>query len=170
MITVQPFWQPVVILTTILYISHFYILHFTHYIKKKSCWSLWIAEFCEKYRVLNCSDVKNGIFLFGQFHALELHFGLISSYWYHPYIFEHLSTIDSVNWLARNKMLHVSSINSLEHISLIFHGKTLLLFENVSDHFPETSKSVGLITSGIWPFGLVSTCSTDLPGSHEITC
>ena len=24
--------------------------------------------------------------------------------WYHPYISEHLSIIDSVNWLARNKM------------------------------------------------------------------
>ena len=35
------------------------------------------------------------------------------------HITEHLSIIDSANGLARNKMIHVSLINSLEHISLI---------------------------------------------------
>ena len=48
--------------------------------------------------------------------------------------------IDSVNGLARKTMLHVSSINSLEHISLIFHGKVLVIngkkiFENCVDYF-----------------------------------
>ena len=68
-------------------------------------------------------------------------------------ISEHLSIIDSVNGSVRKTMLHISSINSLEHISSIFHGNALAisgknLFETVVITFLETSKLVGLITSG----------------------
>ena len=43
--------------------------------------------------------------------------------------------IDSVNGLVRKTVLHKSSINFLDHISLIFHGNALAisgknLFEN----------------------------------------
>ena len=55
-------------------------------------------------------------------------------------ISEHFRVIDSVNGLVRKTMLHISSINSLEHISFICHGNALAisgknLFENCSDYF-----------------------------------
>ena len=55
---------------------------------------------------------------------------------------EHFRIIDSVNGLVRKTMLHISSINALEHISFHFHfhGNALVissknLFENCSDYF-----------------------------------
>ena len=50
--------------------------------------------------------------------------------------------IDSVNGLVRKTMLYVSSNNSLEHISLIFHGNAVAisgknLFENCNDYVSE---------------------------------
>ena len=88
----------VVILTTILYISHFYILHFTHYIKKKSCWSLWFAEFCEKYRVAVLMlemEYSNLVNTMAACLMTILNYILA---WYHPYISEHLSII---HWFSQ---------------------------------------------------------------------
>ena len=57
-------------------------------------------------------------------------------------ISEHFSIIDSANGLVRKTMLHISPINSLEHISYIFHGNALAIsdknvFESCSDYFSE---------------------------------
>ena len=43
------------------------------------------------------------------------------------HISEYFSIIDSVDFLIRKTMLHISSTNSLEHSSLIFHGNGLAI-------------------------------------------
>ena len=55
-------------------------------------------------------------------------------------ISEHFSTIDSVNGWSGKAILHVSSMDYLEHFSLIFHGNALAIsgknIENCCDYFP----------------------------------
>ena len=50
---------------------------------------------------------------------------------------DHWSKISSwfSQWLGRKTMLHISSINSLEHISFIFHGNALAISVSVIENF-----------------------------------
>ena len=108
--------------------------------------------------LINLNDLWNGSFS-DSFLSGAFLMTFLNSLW-SEVISEHFGIIDSVNGLVRKTMLHISSINSLEHISFISMEMLLLLvakiyLKTVVITFLETSKLVGLITSGwnvtFWP-------------------
>ena len=90
--------------------------------------------------IKNLNDLWNGSFSDCFWCISHDILELISCLWWSDVISENFSIIDSVNGLVRKTMLHISSINFLEHISFIFHGNAPAisgkhLFENCSDYF-----------------------------------